>query len=376
MIYLDHASTTYVYPEVIDVVKNTMEQNWGNPSNLYQFGVESRKILDRARRTLATNLGCEPGEIIFTSGASEGNAWVVNLSNGDPFCSGYEHHNLYANPRCRIIDEAFLDLAIRGAKDTDENGDPMGVNKSYYEGRICSHMYVNNETGEIFPIERLCEKAHLLGMYFHSDMTQALGNVPINLHNLGVDFATFSGHKIHAPKGVGFIYINSHTFKEPHPMIYGGGQEFGLRAGTENVPYIEGLRLAVANSCARRDLKSTHCHGLKKQAMTLLESLFDNEDFKVVTPGNSVDNIFTFCLRGVSSEIIMMELNEKEIYIGTGSACTSGDMEPSNTLMSMGVDQEFLNGEIRLSFDLKNTKQDVKTAMEEISKVYKELKNG
>ena len=260
MIYLDHASTTYVYPEVIDAVKNTMEQNWGNPSNLYQFGVESRKILDRARRTLATNLGCEPGEIIFTSGASEGNAWVVNLSNGDLFCSGYEHHNLYANPRCRIIDEAFLDLAIRGMEDTDEDENPMGVNKSYYEGRICSHMYVNNETGEIFPIERLCEKAHLLGMYFHSDMTQALGNVPINLHNLGVDFATFSGHKIHAPKGVGFIYINSRTFKEPCPMIYGGGQEFGLRAGTENVPYI--IDKDMPSATLGKTIKAGRCIGM------------------------------------------------------------------------------------------------------------------
>ena len=371
MIYLDHASTTYVYPEVIDSIRNTMEKTWGNPSNLYKFGQDAKKIINTARRSIARTIGADPSEIFFTSGASEGNAWVAHqiAKTGSLLCSPYEHHNLINNPKSVIIDENYLDMALEAQRKE------LSLNFSRYtlENNICSFMYVNNETGEIFPIERICEKAHQLGMLFHSDMTQALGHIPINVKNLKVDYATFTGHKIHAPKGVGFVYFNSDTIKEIKPLIYGGGQEFNHRAGTENVPYIEGMRLAIVNTASRREIYQHHCSTLKKRADSLFRELLPEDKFMVITPGNSVDNIYTICLKDVSNEIISDELSKLDIYIGTGSACSSGEMENSTVLTALGIPEEFIQGELRFSFDVKNTLGDVEKAVQNIVKIYKSL---
>lgn len=365
MIYLDHASTTYIYPEVIDVIKNSLNNNWGNPSSLYNLGKNSKEKIQEARISIANSIGAKPQEIIFSSGASEGNAFIAHQSP-KILCSPYEHHNFITNPKCILIDENYLDLAIKKEIDQDYK---LGT----YNNWICSWMYVNNETGEIFDIKKIGEKAHKLGMFFHSDMTQALGNIPINVKELNVDYATFSGHKVHAPKGIGFIYINSETIEKTLPLIYGGGQEFNIRAGTENIAYIEGLRLAVINSCSKIHFKTAHTYKLKKYAQKLMEEYFNKEDYIIVSPGNSVNNIFCFCLKNISGEIITDILNQKQICISNGSACNSGNLEPSSVLEAMQIPEDYIYGEIRLSFDLTNTKNEIKIVLEEISKAYKEL---
>ena len=367
MIYMDHASTTYVYPEVITTIKDILENNWGNPSNLYKFGEKSKEIVDTARRSIARTIGADPSEIFFTSGASEGNVWIVKQANYKVMCSAFEHHNLINNPNCVLIDENYLDMAI------ESKSDP--ILHSNYDNWICSHMYVNNETGEIFPIERICQKAHQLGMLFHSDMTQALGHIPINVKNLKVDFATFTAHKVHGPKGIGFVYFNSDTVKTIEPLIYGGGQEFNHRAGTENVPYIAGMRLAVVNMCNRRDLYQYHCLELKKKMDSLFRYYLEDDDFIVVSPGNSVDNIYTICLKDVSSELIAEELSNRDICVGTGSACTSGELENSTVLTAMGIPDKYINGELRFSFDVKNTLGEVEEVVKAVVNIYNTFKN-
>ena len=364
-IYLDHASTTYVYPEVIDEINRVMKDYWGNPSNLYDFGQKSKEIINQARESIANCIGAKPEEIFFTSGASEGNAWICKQGTSI-LCSPYEHHNLIHNPKAVLIDENYLDMALANYN--------YELHAGNYENFICSWMYVNNETGEIFPIERICRKAHSLGMKFHSDMTQALGHISINVKELGVDFATFSTHKCHMCKGQGFVYINSDTVKQVEPLIYGGGQEGGIRAGTENIPYIAGARLAVINSCNSMGFQNTICREMKQYLIkTLTEKLGD--DIMIVTPGNSIDTTLCVCFKDISGEALMMTMaDEYNVYLGVGSACNSGDLEPSSVLKAMGIPDEYIQGQIRFSFDKRNTMTEIKTVANLLINTYKEMK--
>lgn len=371
MIYLDNASTTKVLPEVVDAVKITMEKYWGNPSNMYDIGLDSKKILNEARIGIATAIGAKPEEIFFTSGSSEGNAWIVEQAKakgGKMLCSPYEHHNFISNPNCVLIDENYLCLAI-SQKSMDESNN---IPTEWYslKHNICSWMYVNNETGEIFDIARICKMAHSLDMLFHSDMTQALGNILINVKDLNVDYATFTGHKVGAPKGIGFVYINSDSINSVKPLIYGGSQQNGIRAGTENLPYIEGLRIAVVNACNHVGLKKAHCYKLKNLFLTELEKNFiKDKDYIVVSPENSINSTVCVCFKDITGEALMLALNNKHIYIGTGSACNTGDLEPSTVLSAMNISDEFINGEIRLSFSMNNTEQEIIDTVKAIKEV-------
>lgn len=360
-IYLDHASTTYVYPEVIDEINRVMKDYWGNPSNLYDFGQKSKEIISQARESIANCIGAKPEEIFFTSGASEGNAWVCKQGSSI-LCSPYEHHNLIHNPKAVLIDENYLDMALANYN--------YELHAGNYESFVCSWMYVNNETGEIFPIERICRKAHSLGMKFHSDMTQALGNIHINVKDLGVDYATFSSHKCHMSKGQGFVYINSDTVKQIEPLIYGGGQESGIRAGTENVPYIAGARLAVLKAYSIIDYKQNVCGKLKKYMLKYFSD--HNIKFSLNSPGNSVNNILNVSFYNITGDILTDILaNEYNIYCSTGSACNSGNLEHSSVLEAMGLNEEQLDGAVRFSFDSNNTISQIRFVCEVIEKELK-----
>lgn len=376
MIYLDNASTTKVLPEVVDTVKIILEKCWGNPSNLYDIGLDAKKIVNQARIDIATMIGAKPEEIFFTSGSSEGNAMVVEQAKtqgGKLLCSPYEHHNFISNPDCVIIDENYLRLAI-SQKEMDESHN-MSTEWYSLENNICSWMYVNNETGEIFDIERICKMAHRLGMHFHSDMTQALGNIQINVKTLGVDYATFTGHKVGAPKGIGFIYINSDSIHSVKPLIFGGGQQNGIRAGTENVPYIEGLRIAVVNACNHIGLKKAHCYKLKNFFLNGLKDICtEGQDYIVVSPENSINSTVCVCFKHITGEALMLALNERAIYIGTGSACNTGDLEPSTVLSAMSISDDFIDGEIRISFNMNNTEGEVKTLLNAIKDILNTVK--
>lgn len=365
-IYLDHASTTYVQLEFIDKITKDLKDQWANPSNLYKISEGPKKIIEESRSTIARLIGAKPEEIFFTSGASEGNAWACTQKE-KVVCSPYEHHNLTTNERAIVIDENWLDNVIMCLS---EDSDNIFISKEHYSNYLCSWMMVNNETGEIFDIKKIAQKSHKAGMLFHSDMTQALGNVSINVKDLDVDIATFTGHKIHAPKGIGFIYFNSDRISKIQRLIFGGGQEWSFRAGTENVPYIEALRMAVYNAIVNKNSKQNYCLSLKKLMLEELNKL--EVPYIINSPGNSVNNILNISIKDFSGEALMMELSDRNIYVGVGSACNSGLHEPSAVLTEMGVPEEYINGAIRFSFDFNTKKEDIISTAWNIADIIKQ----
>lgn len=362
MIYFDNASTTKIDYDYIEIIEHDLKTFWGNPSNLYKIGKKSKEIIEESRKRIANSLNCEPNEIYFTSGSSEGNAWALKQRNRC-VCSPYEHHNITNNVNSIIISDDYLEIALK----LKQSGDGFVGNWNNF---IYSHMLVNNITGEVFDIEKLSQIAHELDIIFHCDMTQALGNIPINFQNeyyKNVDIATFTGHKIKAPKGIGFNYFSNKYFKDNNkiePLIYGGGQENSLRAGTENIPYIHVLGYAVEHVVSQRIDKEAHCKELKTK---LLEELAKtNLDYIVVSPFNSISSTIAFCIKDISNEVIMDCLSNEEIYAGTGSACNSGDFKEDSVLKAMNISQDYINGLIRVSFSLDNTVKEVVKFTEEL----------
>lgn len=366
MIYLDNASTAPVDLELIDIIKVDLLEYWGNPSNLYNIGKKSKKIIEESRKKIADALHCEPDEIYFTSGSSEGNAWALR-QRARCFCSPYEHHNIINNFNSTVIDSDYLEKSLF-LKKANDIFFPENMKNFIY-----SHMLVNNITGEIFNISKPSELAHELGMLFHCDMTQALGNFPIDFQKevyKNVDIATFTGHKIGAPKGIGFNYFRKGSFEEKgiEPLIYGGGQENSVRAGTENIPYIHALGRAVERAVNNYQLKDSYC---KKLKALLKEELVQTDiNCIIVSPFESISSTLAICIKDVNSEVIMDILSEKNIYISTGSACNSGDFEPDSVLVAMGIPEKYINGLIRVSFSMRNTEEEIKTFVKELNYIY------
>lgn len=370
MIYFDNASTTQIDYDYIDIIRKDFCEYWRNPSNLYKLGKKSKEIIEESRRRIADVLNCEPNEIYFTSGSSEGNAWALKQRNRC-ICSPYEHHNITNNVNSIIISDDYLETALK----LKQSGEGFVGN---WDNFIYSHMLVNNITGEVFDIEKLSRIAHNLDILFHCDMTQALGNVPINFQNKyyqNVDIATFTAHKVKGPKGTGFNYFSNKYFKDNkiEPLIYGGGQENSLRAGTENIPYIHVLGYAVERAVTQRIDKEVHCKELKTK---LLEELAKTKlDYIIVSPANSINSTIAFCIKNINSEVIMDCLSEKEIYFGTGSACNSGLFEEDSVLKAMNISQDYINGLVRVSFSLNNTIKEVVIFVEELVNICEDLGN-
>ena len=366
MIYLDHASTTYIYPEILERINYILKNMWGNPSNLYTFGRQSKTLVEESREKIANALGVEPCEIFFTSGASEGNTWAIHQKS-KCCCSQYEHHDITNNVASFIVDEFYLDKILYQKHKM--------INVLNYNNFLYSHMFVQNETGEIFNIQEMADKAHEIGMIMHSDMTQALGNVPINLKDTHVDIASFSAHKIHCPKMVGFNYFNKETFNEKNPirpLIYGGGQEYNMRGGTENVPYVAILGDAVEKAVENVEKKHETCLYLKKFFLEAMAQT--NVPFIIVSPANSVPSTIAICVKDIESEILADMLSEQEIFVSTGSACTSGNMENDMVLEAMEIPDEYIHGLIRISTDPStNTYPEMVQAAKAIEESYNKL---
>lgn len=366
MIYLDNAATTNVYKEVSEQIYNDLNFLYGNPSTLYKIGKEAKIVLEESRDKIAQILNCSSEEIFFTSGASEGNALALNQSKFC-LCSPFEHHNILENPNSIIINKYYLEklIEVRNKNEIESLKD-TGL----------SWMYVNNETGEIFDLEKINNYKKQLGLkYFHSDMTQGAGKIFINLHKMNyIDIATFSGHKFHAPKGIGFIYFNKDTFppEKIKSIITGGGQEKNIRNGTENVPYIHGMALALEISNNHIEEEKKHCEKLKK---IFIEELRKNGfyNFILVSPKNSLPSIINICFKNIEGELLVSCLNDEGIYISSGSACNTGDLSPSTVLEAMGINEQFIRGEIRISTSLQNTEEEMRKCAIELKKYYNQI---
>lgn len=363
MIYLDHASTTYVYPECINIIKDILENRWGNPSNNYYFGEQSKAIIADVREQIADLIHCSPDEIFFTSGSSEGNAWAMKQGS-KIVTSSYEHHSILNYEWAIEADNDYIARCLRMDYMTQQ------YYKDTYKNWVYSHILVSNETGEIFDVKRLFDQAHQFGMFCHSDMTQAFGNIELNMKNFGVDMATFSGHKFHAPKGIGFVYIRKDKQNGVKPLVY-GTQQNNLRGGTENVAYIAALGLAAKRAINEMEEKNKKSEEYTELVIDILKS--KHVPFIVNKGEYNVPSIFNFCLKNIESETLQSLLSDNDIYIGVGSACSDGSMEVNKTLREMQVPEEYIHGPIRYSYSLANNKENIELATLQLIKYYNEL---
>ena len=322
-----------------------LRDNYGNASSLHSLGCKSRQAIEYAREQVAKAINAEPNQIFFTSGSTEGNNWIIS-NYYRILCSRVEHHSILNNPMCFEMDDN--PLAHQIYKDTPD---------------LVTHMFVNNENGKIYNIKEMAKICHQMKVPFHSDFTQAFSHIPIDVKYLDVDSMVLSSHKFHGAKGTGILYL-----KEPDkykPMLYGGGQEKHLRAGTENVAGIVGMGKAC--ELYNYDLKTDeHILNLK---IHLMDFIKDNiPDVLINSPLEStVSNILNVSFKGIEGESLMLLLNQKEIYVSAGSACNSGSLEPSHVLKDIGVPDDYIYGTVRFSFSKFNT-------LEEIIEVEKVLK--
>ena len=373
-IYMDHGATTPMREEVFQAMLPYLKDINGNPSSLHSFGREVAKALDEAREKTAAALGASPEEIFFTSGGTEANnlaiqgiARALSSKGSHIITSSVEHH--------AVLDVVEY-LGNTGFNVTflpvDEYGmvDPEDVKKALTDETILvSIMAANNEVGTIQPFEEIGRICKEKGVYFHTDAVQTIGYLPFNLQEQPIDSLSLSAHKFYGPKGVGALYVRRKT--KIKQLAFGGGQERKLRPGTENIPGIVGLGRAIELAEEERE-KNNSISQLRDR---LIEGLLEVEDVKLNghpakrLPGNV--NVTAYYVEG---ESILLSLDLKGIAASSGSACTSGSLEPSHVLMAMGFDHQSAHGSLRLTLGKDNTRQDVEYTIESFKEVVERLR--
>ncbi len=376
IIYMDHSATTYTKKEVVDAMLPYFTEHFGNPSSIYGIAHESKNAVDAARAQVAKALGADPDEIYFTSGGSESDNWAIkgvawaNRKRGNHIItSQIEHHAVLHT--CQFLEkEGFVVTYLP----VDQYGlvDPAELEKAITDKTILiSIMYANNEIGTIEPIAELGAVARKHKAYFHTDAVQAIGNVPIDVKAQNIDLLSLSAHKFYGPKGAGALYIKKGV--RIQNLIHGGGQERKRRAGTENLAGIVGMGKAIGLATA--DIPG---HNRKIQAMrdrliiTVLEKIPHtrlNGHPEKRLPGN-----FNVSFEFIEGESMLLWLDDEGICASTGSACTSGSLEPSHVLLATGLPVEVSHGSLRLTLGDVNTDEDVDTVLEVLPKVVSRLR--
>lgn len=377
LIYLDHAATTAVHPDVLKEMLPYFTDKFGNPSSVYGFVANNKNKLTEARETIAGALGAKPEEIYFTAGGSESDNWALKCTaeaygvhGGHIITTKIEHHAILHT--CKYLQNRGYDVTYL---DVDENG---LVDLNTLEAAIrpdtflISIMFANNEIGTIEPIKEIGEIAHRHGILFHTDAVQAFGQIPIHVDGMNIDMLSASGHKFNGPKGIGFLYIKKGL--KLKSFIHGGQQERGRRAGTENVPGIVGIAKACEIAMAEmeeRMKKETELRDylieriLKEIPYTRL-----NGHSKKRLP-NNVNISFQF----VEGESILIMLDMAGICASSGSACTSGSVDPSHVLLAIGLPQEIAHGSLRLTIGYENTKEEMDTVVDNLKRIITNLRN-
>ena len=373
MIYFDNAATTCVFPEVVEAMQDAMQVTYGNPSAKHMKGIEAENKVKAAQELIAKTLRAKPKEILFTSGGTESNNTAIigtamaNRRKGKHIITTKVEHASVYEPMYHLEEEGYevtyLDVDSEGIVDLDQ------LEESIREDTILvSCMMVNNEIGAIEPVEEIAKiiKAKNPNTIFHVDAIQAYGKYRICPKKLGIDLLSVSGHKIHAPKGTGFLYIKDKT--KIKPIIYGGGQQKGMRSGTENVPGAAALGEAAMEIYENFDEKIAHMYALKKhfiEEVTKIEGVTINGK----TGEDSAPQIVSVTIQGVRSEVMLHSLEEKEIYVSAGSACSSNKPAPSKTLQGIGLKKADLEGTIRFSFCVNTTEAEIDYAIEQLKEI-------
>jgi cysteine desulfurase len=373
LIYLDHAATTPVDPAVLEAMLPYFSERYGNPSSMYGLGQASRAALDQARQRCARVLGCDPGEIVFTSGATEsdnlalrGVAWAARIAHQERdaaphiVTSSIEHHAVlhtaqslerqgfsatYVAPDGRgVIDPAEIAAALRP------------------ETCLISLMYANNESGAIQPVRQVAEIARKRGILLHTDAVQAAGLLPLNVNDLGVDLLSLSAHKFYGPKGVGLLYVRRGSAIDFQQQ--GGSQEQGRRGGTENVPGIVGLGLALERAEEQRDSYAEHCRTLRDRMLHgILAAIPDATVNGPLDPALRLPNNSNVAIPGVDGETVLLTLDMAGIAASAGSACTTGNTEPSHVLLAMGLSAEACRSSLRFTVGRSNDESQIDRAV-------------
>ncbi|MCF0132886.1 MAG: cysteine desulfurase [Blautia sp.] len=361
--YFDNSATTRCYDEVKDIVIQTMTEDFGNPSAMHQKGVEAERYVKESAAILAKLLKVNEKEIFFTSGGTESDnlaligAAMANQRSGNHIVTTAVEHAAVLQPMEFLRRQGF-ELTILPV---DKRGvlEPGALKEALRPDTILvSVMYVNNEVGSVMPVDEIAKTVHEMSpkALFHVDAIQGFGKYVIHPKKAGIDLLSVSGHKIHGPKGVGFLYVNSKV--KVQPQMLGGGQQNGMRSGTDNVPGIAGLGKAAYISYLDRSQKNEHLYRLKEQ---LVNGLVEME--QVVIHGMPVregaPHIVSACFSGIRSEVLLHTLEERGIYISAGSACSSHKRKPSAVLTAMGLEPADIACTVRFSFAEENTPEEV-----------------
>ncbi len=375
MIYLDNAATTRVAPEVFEAMTPFLQEEYGNPSSVYALAGRAAAALQQARQSIADFIGARPEEIVFTGGGSEADNLAIKgtmrkFGDGHMITSAIEHHAVLHT--CQALQDEGFELTILPV---DQNGlvDPEDVRKAIRpDTRLITIMHANNEVGTIEPIAEIAAIAREAGVKMHTDAVQSLGKIPIDVDELGVDMMAFSAHKLHGPKGVGALYVRK-GFR-PQPLVVGGGQEHGLRAGTENVPGIVGFGRAVELA---RDLGPEPVERMRALRDRLIEGVMERIPEVILSghPEQRLPNIASFMFRYIEGEGILLSLDMNDIAASSGSACTSGSLDPSHVLLAMGYPHEVAHGSLRLSLSRYTTDEEIDTVLEVLPPIIERLRN-
>lgn len=379
-VYLDNSATTKPKPEVIEAMMEPLTTTYGNPSSLHNMGVEAEKIIKQARRSLARTIRVDKQEIIFTSGGTEANNLAIKGTlktmeryGNQIITTKVEHASVLAT--LEELEQEGWEVTYL---EVDETGklDLQQLQEEISEDTVLvSIMHVNSEVGTIQPInevEKIISKYRDSKLYLHVDGVQALGKLELKVDNSQIDLLSLSSHKIHGPKGVGALYINDDIRLKP--QLRGGGQELEYRGGTENVPGIVGFGRAADLIKGNIEVDTAHMQKLKERlAWGIIDTL---EDVQINGPElkEGISHILNLSFRGLKGEVLIHALEERNIYASTGSACSSLNSDPSHVLQAMGLDDEALEGAVRLSLSSKNTEEEIDYVIDILAEVVPQLR--
>lgn len=375
-IYLDNAATTKISDKVLDAIMPYLKDGYGNASSIYSLGRESAVAIMDARKRAARVLGCEEKEIFFTAGGSESDNWAIKSTVKMMAKKGrkhiistvFEHHavlHVLETLEKEGFEVTYLPVYNNGIIKVEDF-----VNAIREDTGLVTIMYANNEIGTVQPIAQIGEICQQKGIVFHTDAVQAVGNVPINVKEQHIDMLSMSGHKIHAPKGVGLLYCDKKY--RLAPLIEGGAQENGRRAGTENVPGIVGLAVALEQAQANMEEKNKRLKAYQDriiEAFSKIERSHLNGDRENRLCGN-----INFSFEGVEGEALLLQLDLRGIAASSGSACTSGSLDPSHVLLSIGLPHEIAHGSLRVSMSDMTTQEEVDAVIEAVPEVVDKLR--
>lgn len=371
MIYLDNAATTKTAPEVVEAMLPYFSEYYGNPSSIYSFSDKSRAAIRDARDYIAESLHAKPEEIYFTAGGSESDNWALKATAEAYASKGkhiittkIEHHAILHT--CEYLEKRGFEISYVGV---DENGivDLKELEAAIREDTILiSVMYANNEIGTIQPIREIGEIARKHGVLFHTDAVQAYAQIPIDVEADHIDMLSASGHKFNGPKGCGFLYIRKGV--KIRSFVHGGAQERARRAGTENVPGIVGLAAAAKRAFANLQEKGEKETALRDYLIERITKEIPycrlNGDAKRRLPGN-----VNFSFRFIEGESMLIHLDQKGICASSGSACTSGSLDPSHVLLAIGLPHEIAHGSLRLTLCEENTKEEIDYVVDNLKEI-------